>query len=82
MLVLTRKQADTICIGDDIVVKVIQTGRGNIKLGIDAPRHVRVLRGEVVDEAAQARLVTHPISTSRPFVHPVPQIELNFRGAV
>ncbi|MEW4489169.1 carbon storage regulator CsrA [Thalassoglobus sp. JC818] len=47
MLVLTRKKNETIQIGDDIVIKVISTGRGKVKIGIDAPAHVRVLRGEL-----------------------------------
>lgn len=54
MLVLTRKQAETIQIGDDIIIKVIQTGRGAIKLGIDAPTDVRILRGEVAEAAGNA----------------------------
>lgn len=54
MLVLTRKESETIYIGDDVVIKVIQTGRGSIKIGIEAPAAVRVLRGEVVEEAQQA----------------------------
>jgi carbon storage regulator len=52
MLVLTRKTDGTICIGDDIVIKVIQTGRGSVKLGIEAPNHVRILRGELKDSEA------------------------------
>lgn len=51
MLVLTRKKAETVQIGDDIVIKVIQTGRGAIKLGIEAPGDVRILRGEVAEAA-------------------------------
>ena len=47
MLVLTRKRLETIRIGDDITVQVIQTGRGRVKLGIQAPAHLRVLRGEL-----------------------------------
>ncbi len=43
MLVLTRKRLETIKIGNDIVVKVIQTGKGTVKLGIEAPGDVRVL---------------------------------------
>ena len=53
MLVLTRKQAETIHIGEDIVIKVVQTGRGSIKIGIEAPKAVRVLRGEVAEEVAE-----------------------------
>lgn len=47
MLVLTRKRLETIRIGDDITIQVIQTGRGRVKLGIQAPAHLRVLRGEL-----------------------------------
>lgn len=47
MLVLTRKKSQMIRIGNDIVVKVIQTGKGSVKIGIDAPREVRVVRGEL-----------------------------------
>jgi carbon storage regulator len=47
MLVLTRKRSEVIQIGDDIVIKVIKTGRGAVKIGVEAPAHVRVLRGEL-----------------------------------
>ena len=47
MLVLTRKKMETIRIGDDITIQVIHTGRGRVKLGIEAPAHLRVLRGEL-----------------------------------
>ncbi|MCA9048356.1 MAG: carbon storage regulator [Planctomycetaceae bacterium] len=50
MLVLTRKAAETIRIGDDIVIKVIKTGKGTVKIGIEAPEDVRVMRGELVGE--------------------------------
>ena len=47
MLVLTRKRNEMIRIGDDVVVKVIKTGKGSVKIGIEAPSNVRVLRGEL-----------------------------------
>ncbi|MCA9052689.1 MAG: carbon storage regulator [Planctomycetaceae bacterium] len=52
MLVITRKEAEMVQIGDDIIVKIVQTGRGSIKIGIEAPAHVRVLRGEMSAELA------------------------------
>ena len=52
MLVLTRKPAETILIGDGIVVKVIKTARGTVKIGIDAPDDVRVIRGELLEKVA------------------------------
>jgi len=36
-------------IGDDIIVKVIRTGRSTVKIGIEAPANVRVLRAELCD---------------------------------
>jgi carbon storage regulator len=53
MLVLTRKQSEMIQIGDDIVIKVIRTGKSTVKIGIDAPAHVRVLRAELCEEGHQ-----------------------------
>jgi carbon storage regulator len=50
MLVLTRKPAETIRIGDGVVVKVIKTARGTVKIGIDAPDDVRVIRGELLEK--------------------------------
>lgn len=50
MLVLTRKRSQMIRIGDDVVVKVIKTGQNSVKIGIEAPEHVRVLRAELCDE--------------------------------
>lgn len=52
MLILTRKRSETIRIGDDILIKVIKTGRNTVKLGIEAPSEVRVLRGELLVEGA------------------------------
>jgi carbon storage regulator len=46
MLVLTRKKAEEIRIGDNIVIKILQAGPNKVKIGIEAPKDVRVLRGE------------------------------------
>ncbi len=51
MLVLTRKKSEMILIGENIVIKVIRTGQGTVKLGIDAPADVRILRGELCEES-------------------------------
>ncbi len=47
MLVLTRKCSEMIQIGEDIVIKIIKTGRTTVKIGIEAPKNVRVVRGEI-----------------------------------
>jgi carbon storage regulator len=57
MLVLTRKPAETIRIGEDIVIKVIKTGTGTVKIGIEAPASVRVMRGELVEDERTAPVI-------------------------
>ena len=47
MLVLTRKRSEMIQIGEDIVIKVVETGRRVVKIGIEAPDNVRILRAEL-----------------------------------
>ncbi|HVW38069.1 MAG TPA: carbon storage regulator [Pirellulales bacterium] len=47
MLILSRKRGEAIRIGDEIVVTVIQLGRGRVQLGIEAPTRVPVNREEV-----------------------------------
>ena len=56
MLVLGRKQNERIHIGDDIIITVLEVRGQTVKIGIEAPREVRVLRGELdfFHEPAQA----------------------------
>ena len=49
MLVLTRKPGERLVIGDNIVITVVEVKGDNIRLGIDAPREVKVYRGEIYD---------------------------------
>tara|TARA_R110000744_G_scaffold3823_2_gene14128 strand:+ start:1095 stop:1280 length:186 start_codon:yes stop_codon:yes gene_type:complete len=46
-LTLTRRKGERIMIGDDIVVTVTDIDRSTVRLDIDAPRDVRILREEV-----------------------------------
>lgn len=48
MLVLTRKTGESIVIGDQIVVTVLEVRSDQVRLGIEAPRSVQVHREEVV----------------------------------
>lgn len=50
MLVLTRKLMEKLFIGDDICVTVVRLESGQVRLGIDAPRDVAVVRAELVPE--------------------------------
>lgn len=48
MLILSRKTDESIVIADTIVVKVISIEKGVVKLGIDAPTNIRILRSELI----------------------------------
>ena len=56
MLVLTRKVEERIRIGDDIIIRVIELNKGNVRLGIEAPGHVSIYRQEVYERIQEQNL--------------------------
>lgn len=54
MLVLTRKAGERVLIGDDIVITVLETRGDGIRVGVEAPRGVRIQRGEIVQAVTEA----------------------------
>jgi carbon storage regulator len=49
MLVLTRKLGESIRIGDDIIIKVVDLDSRHVKLGIEAPKKIAVNREEIYE---------------------------------
>ena len=47
MLVMSRRQGETILIGDDIEILITHIGRSRVKVGIRAPRHMPVIAREM-----------------------------------
>ena len=47
MLILSRKQDDSVIIGDDIEIKIISIDKGSVRLGFSAPESCVILRGEL-----------------------------------
>ncbi|HEY1187620.1 MAG TPA: carbon storage regulator [Gemmata sp.] len=54
MLVLTRRPGESIIIAGDIKLTVVSVGPGRVKIGIEAPPHVRVDRQEIHDKIEQS----------------------------
>ncbi len=50
MLVLSRKPGETIRIGDDIEISIVEVRGDTVRLGINAPRNVTILRQELFDQ--------------------------------
>ncbi len=54
MLVLSRRVGERLVIGEDIVITVIDVRSDGVRIGIDAPRHVRVNRAEILEAVTKA----------------------------
>ncbi|MDR2448229.1 MAG: carbon storage regulator CsrA [Treponema sp.] len=54
MLILSRKINEKIIIGDDIAISIIEIKGDQIRIGVDAPRSVKVFRQEVLAEIKAA----------------------------
>lgn len=71
MLVLTRRIGETVMIGRDIAVRILGVDANQVRIGIEAPKHVPVHRLEVFQqiEAANATDAGIPRMTSKSFIH-------------
>ncbi len=58
MLVLSRKPLQSIMIGPDIKITIVKVERNQVRIGIEAPRDVAILRDELIEAA-------HTASSSR-----------------
>ena len=56
MLILTRKKDEEIRINSNIVIKIVSISDNHIKLGIDAPKEVEILRGEIYEKVKETTL--------------------------
>jgi len=56
MLVFTRKKDESLVIGNDIEVTILNIGAGNVKIGIQAPRYISVHRHEVYEAIRRENL--------------------------
>ncbi|HIX42476.1 MAG TPA: carbon storage regulator CsrA [Candidatus Kurthia intestinigallinarum] len=53
MLVLTRKPGETLMLGEDIQVKIVSVDGDQVKIGIEAPRALKIYRREVYEAIQQ-----------------------------
>ncbi len=70
MLVLQRKKGDSIVIGGETVVSISEIGADWVKLAIDAPSRVKVLRSELLKAAQEANreAIETPIADMKSFL--------------
>ena len=70
MLVLSRKPGERIHIGDDIVITIVRIGPNNVRVGIEAPKDLNIVREELcgrepVAAAGNAAGGYDPLPTAR-----------------
>ncbi len=69
MLVLTRKLQEKIHIGDQVTITIVRIQGNTVRVGIEAPKTVRVIRGEIaVAETPDAESVREPGETANDLV--------------
>ena len=77
MLILGRREGDSILIEGGIRIVVVSCDRGGVRLGIEAPSDVKILRGEVADKIAlenqRATTVPSALLASLVAASPAPQ---------
>jgi carbon storage regulator len=64
MLVLTRKTGEKIVIGDDITITILDVRGDGIRIGIDAPRGIKIQREEVLLAVAEANVAAAAVDDS------------------
>ncbi|MBA3917122.1 MAG: carbon storage regulator [Gemmatimonadaceae bacterium] len=64
MLILGRREGESILIDGGIRIVVVSCDRGGVRIGIEAPGSVKILRGEIADQVAKEnqRAATAPVS--------------------
>lgn len=64
MLVLARKKDEGIYIGDDIVVRIVEIQGNQVRIGIQAPKDVRIIREEIVQVVREENMQS--LATEKP----------------
>lgn len=65
MLVLSRKPGERLLIGPDIVLTVVRIGPNTVRLGIQAPGELNIVREELLTDEEMAALTGDPIPAPR-----------------
>jgi carbon storage regulator len=59
MLILTRRVAESLMIGDKVTVTVLDIQGGRVRIGVSAPRDVIVNREEIIEKARRGHQMPH-----------------------
>jgi carbon storage regulator CsrA len=60
VLILSRREAECICLGDDIVLTIVAVGKDKVRIGVKAPPGIRILRNELGAEGTEVIVPFQP----------------------
>ncbi len=61
MLILSRRESESVHLGDDIVLTIVRVSGEKVRIGIQAPPHIKVLRNELeIQDAGALKVPTEP----------------------
>lgn len=63
MLVLSRKQNQSLVIGDNIVITILSIDRDQIRLGIEAPKNIPIMRQELFEAVKEQEVVAASLAS-------------------
>ena len=64
MLILSRKSGQKLVINDNIIVTILETGNGNVKIGIEGPPEAKIYREEIYQAVKSANIESKASSVS------------------
>jgi len=56
MLVLTRKSGESLIVGEDVIITVVEIKGGQVKLGVDAPKSIAIYRTELLEKITRQNI--------------------------
>ena len=56
MLVITRKNNESLVIGDNIEINILEISNGKVRIGINAPNDIKIIRKEIIDNIRQTNI--------------------------
>ena len=64
MLVLSRKVDEALIIGENVEIRVLSIDGGSVRIGIDAPRFIKILRKELYEEVTNDNFVASKVKAT------------------
>lgn len=63
MLILSRKEDEVIKLGNNVTIKIVSISKSGVKVGIDAPKDMMILRGELAHDVTKENIQASKQST-------------------